>query len=141
MRVTTAPATPYHSRLPHAHKARAFAIGLVIVLILSLRNPRAWGEPVWAALTFALLPALVAFAVGRTTPPREGITNAFWITNFLVFWYTAIGMMRTHHRVGSGGDPGQTALVGLFVAVVDAALAGLVAAGVSALWHRRGEKS
>ena len=113
----------------------AGAFGSLYYLALSIQQPAQWTVPVWVLLAFLLGPALIGLIAGRLqrgemSPLRRfrGGLQAGVITMFL---YTSITLMALHARMGSSGDGGQVFLVGLFVSVIYALIAGVVAGAVS----------
>lgn len=113
-----------------------FGLGCIGYLILSLRQPLGWTIPVWALLAFLVVPICIGLTVGRgmgyDAGPGPRFRGWFRACSLVMFLYTAFNLMIVRYNIGSG-DTGQVFLVGLFVSVIYALLAGLVA-GLASGW-------
>jgi len=107
-------------------------VGLAGYTILSFRQPPEWHPVLWAALAFGMVPAVIGLVVSRPAA-RGSIAVAFWWALISMLTYSGISMIRAHVRLESNPNSGQIVLIGLFVSVVYGLMAGLVAAGASAL--------
>ena len=118
-----------------AERAGGFGLGLLLAivgyLVLALRQPSAWGMPVWALLAFAVVPAGAGWLAGRGriggSEFRECFRAGAWPAAIAMALYAGITLIVLHTRVSSGANGGSVFLVGVFVALVYAAAAGPVA--------------
>jgi hypothetical protein len=118
-----------------ARARKGFWIGFLIsalgYFVVCFTQPLQWTIPVWAALVFGLIPLLSGFAAGRVQGPAvhsgDRFRAAFFGACWPMFWYTLITLIVLRSRLQSGPDSGQLFLVVMFVSILYAIGAGLVA--------------
>ena len=111
-------------------------VGAVGYLLLSIQSPLRYTIPVWMMLALVVIPALIGVSVGAVTILREGIAAAFWVAAMTMLTYSALNMARIHGELPMSADPGQVFLACAIVSVAYALVAGIVSAGVNALYSR-----
>lgn len=122
------------------------ATGTVAYLILSVAQPLDWRLPVWAVLAFVTVPTLVAYVCSKLLGPQTEspvrFKSAFCSGAVAMFLYTSISLMIVHSRIGPISDDGHDLRIGLFVSVVYAAIAGVVAgAGAAYFFGAKGQRA
>jgi hypothetical protein len=133
----------YGRTYPRLYPWRAFAVALLLYLLLSVREMSAWTRPVWMILAFGAVPGISAFVLGRGGTTRDVVRASFGSVGTAMALYTAFHLIRLHRGIGSTGDAGTAVNVffaGLAAAIVYGLLAGAVCAGVAQLRARLGSK-
>ena len=106
-----------------------FLVAVVGYLLLSIQQPVGWGEGLWAALAFLLVPALGGLVVNLAQERNRASGKAFFAARKSVGWamflYAGITLIVLAIRVGS--PDGGMFLAGLVATVVYTILAGVVA--------------
>lgn len=144
--------TKQRRRLQEAHeqqrqhaRARAwqgFALACLGYLILAFQQPTEWGMILWAVLAFLVVPVGAGVFVAFQT--AESAMRARFFTGLRIgAWamgiYTGIELCLVHSRIGSNPNTGAVFLVGSFVTLIYALLAGN-ACGMACALARPGQK-
>jgi hypothetical protein len=120
-----------------------FGTGVAGYLVLSLRQPPGWTVPVWAILAFLVVPGAIGCVTTRWQGFDQEASTRFWAAgragSGAMALYSGLSLIAVRQRFSTDADAGQVLLVGLFVTLVYAALAGAVAGLVSALPGGRGK--
>ncbi len=102
----------------------------LIYLIESVNGPREWTIPVWIAMTFLIIPAMVGFIMGRQVSPEQPASKRFWAAFVSVaigiFAYTAFSLIMLRSRIGQPDSTGTIFVVGLLVSSIYAVIGGSV---------------
>ena len=114
----------------------AIAIPVIGYLILSADQPDTMGVPIWAALTFVLIPVLTGIVVAHSLPDesrktRFGRSFLFVGCTAAVFTFVNLGMVRG--RISEQPDPVALVELMVLVTVVFGAICGVVAGAAAAL--------
>jgi hypothetical protein len=119
-----------------------FGIGVAGYFVLSLRQPPGWTIPVWAILAFLVVPGIIGWVTARWQGFGQEASTRFWAGGRAgggaMALYSGLSLIAVRQRFSTGTDAGQVLLVGLFVTLVYAALAGAVAGLASVLPRGRG---
>ncbi len=120
-------------------------LGIGGYLLLSVKSPLGWGQTVWEALAFLVIPALMGLLIGRRHAGERTPGAAF--ADGLKAGLMAMALYASVHLISSGcaldkdaGDAGEEFVAGLFTFVLFSLLAGLVSGLISALSSRIGER-
>jgi hypothetical protein len=119
-----------------------FGIGVAGYLLLSIQQPPGWTIPGWVILAFLVVPALIGGVTGRWQGLDQEARTRFWAGGRAgggaMALYSGLSLIAVRQRFSTNADAGQVVLVGLFVTLVYAVLAGAVAGLASALTGGRG---
>jgi hypothetical protein len=117
-----------------------FAAAFLGYMVLSFQQPANWGEAIWAALAFLLIPALVGFVVNRTQrrdrPPTQAFFSGMKAAGIAMFLYASITLIVLANRVGRPDAVMQEFLAAVIVITVYSLLAGAAAGTVNAALTR-----
>jgi hypothetical protein len=113
----------------------AVALPVFAYLVMSVAQPSAYGQTLWAALALAVVPLLTGVAMAKLV--GGGGRGTMFVRSFLVAGsamglYTAINLIIVRSRIAEPADSMALFLVGSTVTVLYALCAGLVAGIVSA---------
>ncbi|MBI5833637.1 MAG: hypothetical protein HZB16_15155 [Armatimonadetes bacterium] len=142
-----------HVHLSHRHTSRleaarsgeraerrvALAVACLGYLVLATRNPRVWGQGLWAALALLAVPAVAGVAAGLVAEARsdfgERLRRAAGGVGWAMGGYALVSMTMVRARMGSGTSSALLTIpvVAGVLAVAAGLVGGLCAAGVSRL--------
>jgi hypothetical protein len=117
-----------------------FGIACIGYLVLSFQQPAGWGEGVWAALAFLLIPALAGLVMSRIQRGSEPLARAFFSAmkgvGRAMLLYAAITLIVLAHRVGRPDAAAHEFIAAAIVVVVYSVAAGAVAGLVNLMLTR-----